>query len=181
VWCSGKGAERAGARGTPGDERAEPRASPLAEVRASASGWRLDGALVPRQGTVSAGSSAGERGNLRVCIARARAAQSRGVLSMEISWAPVMYVIGLARACSLGLAALLRYGCADRARARAAAGSHGRARAAAAGRSGREVGWWGARARAGGCEIRAGAPRVRRAPATLTLQLVQIGQNPVSR
>ena len=38
----------------------------------------------------------------------------------------------------------------------------------------------GVRARAGGCEIRAGAPRVRRAPATLTLQLVQIGQNPVT-
>ena len=38
----------------------------------------------------------------------------------------------------------------------------------------------GVRARAGGCEIRAGAPRVARAPATLTLQLVQIGQNPIA-
>ena len=40
-----------------------------------------------------------------MCITRARAAQSRSVLSMEISWAPAMYVTGPARACSLGLVA----------------------------------------------------------------------------
>ena len=88
-----KGGERAGARGTPGDERAEPRASPLAEVRASASSvggsterWYLN------KGQYQHGR-ARLQGNLRVGITRARAAQSRSVHSMEISWAPAMYVI----------------------------------------------------------------------------------------
>jgi hypothetical protein len=95
---------------------------------------------------------------------------------MEISWAPAMYVIGHARACSLGLVAAAPI---VRVRVPQLARTGVRARLQPAEVVARSAG--GVRARAGGCEIRAGAPRVRRAPATLTLQLVQIGQNPVSR